>query len=245
MGSGQAVSPLAERWRNAIDASGGRLDLTEGLAVLPELAAAVELPGFDLAIEDGSFAAAGSGGIAMEVMLRWTHPGREDLGTFGLQVDNAGDYASLEDLHLARRVQGSGVGRFIVREVAALCGDLGLSALRTYAFEVGRYAWARCGFDFMEAEDRKRVVEAAARFSRQLGRSPDLTAVSSSWDLAAFPGSEVSADDFARAQGTITETQGLPPLKLGQALLLGPAGNEWAGELDLRPGSPGLRLLNA
>lgn len=61
------------------------------------------------------------------------------MGTISLDIFTAEGLASLEDMHLPRLLQGRGLGRAVVVELVELGAALGLEALITMAFDVGRY----------------------------------------------------------------------------------------------------------
>jgi hypothetical protein len=127
--------------------------------------------------------------------------------------------------------------------VADLCEALSCQHLDLEAADVGRYAWARLGFDFLHPEDREIAVQRALEFAETLGHGAiEIGSIKHSWELAGLPGPSVSSTELARARG-----EDPPPverrLSFGQALLLGPGGNEWHGRMTLASGSEGRQML--
>jgi GNAT superfamily N-acetyltransferase len=228
------MSELVDIWSR--EAQGASVDLRSGLARFPELERAVTLPGYRAEIQQGSGLVAGDEGVRVALSVRWVSPGSRELGTYSFDIHTGEQVAEIAGLRLAPEARGHGLGRLLVRLMARLGDELDLEAVILMAADVGRYAWPRLGFDFMEGEDRALALEEAARFARRLGRAAELGQVEHSWELAELPGPTISLADFAAARGDPLPVRGGIPLRWGQALLLGPA-IEWAGRLDLRPDS--------
>jgi hypothetical protein len=120
------------------------------------------------------------------------------VDTLSLDFYTAEGEVALEDMHLPRGYQAQGLGRAVVDELAALGDALGIEALITMAADVGRYAWARCGFDFMGDDIRHLVVGSAAEFAEALGRPFDGSSIAHSWELAEYAGEDVPLAQVAQ-----------------------------------------------
>jgi GNAT superfamily N-acetyltransferase len=225
------MSELAEIWGR--EAQGASVDLRSGLPRFPELERAVTLRGYRTEIQQGSGLVAGDEGVRVAVSVRWVSPAGLELGTYSFDIHTGEQVAEIEGLRLAPEARGHGLGRLLVRLMARLGDELDLEAVILMAADVGRYAWPRLGFDFMEGEDRALALTEAARFARRIGRAPELGDVEHSWEVAELPGPTISFADFAAARGDPMPMRGARQLRWGQALLLGPT-IEWAGRLDLR-----------
>jgi GNAT superfamily N-acetyltransferase len=229
---------LLREWLNRL-ADVGLVDLEAELAAFPELEQVLALPELQTTVQEGSFLTREGEFLHGEVSVEWRHPSWGEVGTLGLDFDGEEGAISLEDMHLVRQAQERGLGRAVLLEVVDLADQLGFEALKAMASGAGRYAWARCGFDFFDDEVREEVLEAAATFAARLGRPFDGAHIGHSWDLAELAGDPVPLAQFAAARGDPPPGEGAGAMRFGQALLLGPTDNDWAGLLDVRLGSPG------
>lgn len=224
---------IARAWRGRLEANRTQ-DLRSCLDELPELRQAITPPPLDFTLLEGSHLTLTDTELAMIVHARLNTESGVEVGTLSIDIDTAGG-ASIEDIHLDRRAQGFGLGRGLVKEILFLCAGLGFEFVDIRAFDVGRYAWATCGFDFVD-DDRELVIDAAADFADRLKRPFDPDAIEHVWDIAQCPGPPVPLELVTSARGD-APTEG-KPMTFGQALLLGPTGNEWTGRFDMRDGSP-------
>jgi GNAT superfamily N-acetyltransferase len=219
----------------------GQLDLAARLSEFPEIEEALSIPVLRLEVLPGSTIGARDGQLLAEVHVRYRRENGLEAGTLSLDIDTE-DGVSIEDIHIAPQLQTFGLGRVLVSEVVAFSAELDFAQVDIRAFDVGRYAWARCGFDFVDQDERTRVVEAAQEFARRLGERFDPAAVGCSWELAELEGPEIPREVFSECRGD-RSSEGRP-LKFGQALLLGPRDNEWTGRFDVADGSDSQRQLD-
>jgi hypothetical protein len=128
----------------------------------------------------------------------------------------------------------------------SVLGDqLGLDRIELEAGKVGRWAWMRCGFDFMDQHERDKVVACAGKFASRLRREVDLTTIRHSWDFLDLV-DPIDPSEIKGAGGPSIAPSD-QPIALGKALLLGPNLNEnsWFGRLNLDRESEGrVRLDN-
>ena len=229
--------PIVEAWREQFGDAGG-VSLRGELAHFPELEHAIALPELQTDVLEGSYLSWNGEGIEGPVHVIWRTSDGTRVGMLSLDFFTAEGEISLEDMHLPRGYQAQGLGRAVVAELAALGDALGIEALITMAADVGRYAWARCGFDFMEDDTRHLVVRSAAEFAGALGRPFDGSSIAHSWELAEYAGEDVPLAQVAQLRGEEPPPEDAPAIKFGQALLLGPRNNDWPGRLELAAGSP-------
>jgi GNAT superfamily N-acetyltransferase len=244
------VYELVEKWIERLDR--GPVDLRSDLDRFPELRDAVVPVGFSIAVEEGSYLMAEGDAIRGELLGRVIPSGMAtsatppETGAIGLAFDSEASYAEIETLDTAAQAQRRGLGRLTMAGIADLADRLGIGALTLEAGKIGRYAWARCGFNFMYPEEaRPRVLAAAAAFAESLGIACDLAEIRQPWQLAALSG-QVTAAQVERAGGP-RALPGRIPWSLGQALLLGPPenANAWFGRLDPRSENPDRVRLDA
>jgi GNAT superfamily N-acetyltransferase len=230
---------LAERWCGALGTNGGA-DLTERLDEFPELAELVHLPSLSASVQEDSAIWWDDVALRIELGVVWALPAANDtrFASVLFDVDTFERSCELHDMHVEPAFRRSRFGRLYLATLAQLCEDLGVEAITLMANDVGRYSWARMGFDFFDVETRDRVLAAAQDFAAALGRPVDLAGVEHAWDLAELPG-EVTLAEFATARGDAAPPDPEERMRLGQALLLGPTDNEWAGKLQLGAKSPG------
>jgi GNAT superfamily N-acetyltransferase len=230
---------LVQQWRQRLNGASS-LSLTT-LAALPGVQQAFGLfsdQGVDAKLQSGSLEAAGDEDIRAEFGVIWTFNGAL-AGSVSLEVDTEAQAGWMEDMRLEHALQGLGGGRQVMRQVASLCIDLGLDEIRGQASDIGRYAWARCGFDFSNDSERYLAVTGAEEVAAALGRTLDSSDIVHSWDLAELDGDDVplavATELFA---GDVALKDGFGgSIPYGMALLLGAKGNDWIGCLNLCAGS--------
>jgi hypothetical protein len=146
----------------------------------------------------------------------------------GFECSVEPDARSIRPVALHRQ----GLGRRMVENLAYLGRRLSLAELRVEASKIGRWAWARWGFEWMDVCDRDRVVTAAAEFARALGRSVDLSGIEQPGDFARLTDT-VLPEEIRAAGGPPID--GDRPVILGKALMLGPPqeSNRWFGRFRL------------
>jgi hypothetical protein len=237
---------LVRDWIERFGDAGGA-DLTTDLDRFKELRDAVVPAGWTAVAADSSYLAAEDDTIRGELRAHLVPPGvdfgvadEDELGTVGVTLDTFERYAELETLNFPPDVQMLGFGRLVVGGLVVLGDELGLELIIVNANRVGRYAWARCGFEFMEGQ-RDRVVTAAEEFARSLGRAVDLSGVRYPWEITDLPGTVTLGEIEAAGGPPAPPGQRDTPVKLGRALLLGPPldANCWDGQLRLQHESPG------
>lgn len=188
-------------------------------------------------LQSGRLDAVADEDIHAEFGVIWTF-NEALVGSVSLEVNTETQGGWMEEMRFEFALQGFGAGRQLIRQVASLCIDLGLDEIRGQASDIGRYAWARCGFDFGNDDERDLVVTCAEEIAAALGRSLDSSDIVHSWDLA-----ELDGDDVPMAVATelfadhVKLKNGVDSIPYGMALLLGPKGNDWVGCLNLCAGS--------
>ncbi len=232
-----ALSDLAQQWVDACGSAGAVV--LKRLDELPKLRQAFELgPGASPVVAGESYVHWNGSSLEGAFLVAWkTDEQGVRVGTTRLDFDTAEGTASLEDMHLHPDLQTKGVGRQVVQQFSELADALGLHSLITMTSDVGRYSWARCGFDFLHDHDRELALAAAEHIAGKLGANFDVSNIDHSWELAELDGPDVPLAAIAELRGESPPTDDAPGMRFGQALLLGPTGNEWAGCLDLSEGS--------
>ncbi len=231
---------LQDDWSARLGGSAANLEVD--LDRFPELRQAVVPVNFDLVVEEGSYLTMTEDGLQGVLRGRLIPPSgsRSDVppksGAIGLEFDTSFEgFLEIETLDTPAQAQRRGLGRLIMAGIADLADGLGIEALILEASKTGRYAWARCGFRFMDPdEDRDRIVSAASSFAEALGRPCDFAEITEPWQLARVPGL-VSAGEVEAVGGPAAQPGGADlRWGLGKALLLGPPqnANTWFGKLD-------------
>jgi GNAT superfamily N-acetyltransferase len=103
--------------------------------------------------------------VAIETVL--AEPGGRRLGTMGRTIrrEQSGQLVARHDyLFLDDQVQGQGIGREILREQFAGYDAIGVDRVDLRAVEVGRYTWARMGYQW----DDETAAEVAVEFDHYL-----------------------------------------------------------------------------
>lgn len=238
---------LAENWARRLDAGGVR-DLTVVGAELPGLLEAMAPPGLKARAGFGSVARAS--GAAVQVHLEADLVAdSKTVGVLTRDIDTGAGRAVHWEFSLASPWQGQGRGRRAICQSVALYLALGLDEVTVEAAEAGAYAWAMCGFDFADAGERERVVNAAEGMLARLHLIADLDQIVHAWDFSRLLGA-------VRLQELVRAREDAPPLvdlsrlwdpeteiALGKALLLTSDHGGWSGRLILERQSPGLRQL--
>ncbi len=230
---------LARIWASRLASADGGA----AISLLPELQDAVVPIDFGLLVEEDSYAVTDGTDVSCELRARLIPPGVVDrmgpsaLGGICLGINTAESCMEIETVELPLMLQRRGIGRLLLAQLADLADWLGVREIKLEAGRTGRYAWARCGFNFLNPEeDGPRVLNAASEFASALDVRVDLGRIEQPWQLAALT-SSVSAAAVEAAGGPSSETA--EDWNLGRALLLGPPENAtyWYGRLDTRPDS--------
>jgi GNAT superfamily N-acetyltransferase len=142
---------------------------------LPELKLAVVPAGFAHRVEGNGkslIEVASEDQVALELIVHLLSPepaatSRElRVGHIDIGVDPDERAIRIHTLDTPPALHGQGLGHGIVRNLAQLGRSLGLDELQVEASKIGRWAWARWGFEWMTEDDRERVLTAAAQFAR-------------------------------------------------------------------------------
>ncbi len=247
-GSGDA-DELKTVWASRLEQLGGAADLRDQLDEFPELREAIVPSGFESSFPDDgevSYLALRDGAIEgqIEVWLRPPGLGAEaeppEAGVVTLMLDTAEDKLLLENLYMPLRARRQGLGPLTVAAIAKMADCLSMASIELEAGQTGRYAWARCGFRFLDETEREKVLHCASLFAERLGVDVDLDVITEPWQLAELPG-EVMRSQVAGAGGPAApDGGGDQTWNLGRALLLGPPqeANPWFGALNPQEGNP-------
>lgn len=246
------MTSLADAWLKRLGKDCA-CDLASNFERFPELRDALVPPSYSVVVQEGileSLAEANS--VKVEVRAQLLPPGVESVrddeesgkrgGAISVALNTETALLKIEDLRLPKAEQGRGYGTAVIAQLADLGERLGLKTMQAVPAQIGRWAWIRCGFDFMP-EWRDVVVEQAEDFARVLGREVDLAGVEHAWDFIDLPGS-VSATELKKA-GATSAWQCDSAIPVGKALLLGPKqGPPWKGFIRLDRDSPGRTRLD-
>ena len=230
------MTSVLERWLAELEPE-GNLALAANLGRFPELRRAVIPRGLQARIEPESGIQRVGNRVAVELTLHLLSPRpetaaeRERVGHLDLDIDPDENVLRIHTLDTPPALQRQGIGSEMMRELRDLACALELSRIELEAGKIGRWAWARFGFEFLTSDDQRRVLGAAARFARALGRDVDLSQITQPGDLAALT-DPVGAEEVLRAGGPVIDGD---TTTLGKALLLGPPTetNSWFGVLRL------------
>lgn len=165
-------------------------------------------------------------------------------------------HARHERFFLPDAAVGMGLGRTVLQRATQLYMALGIEVITLRAENIGKYAWARLGFQFASDEDRVNVNEKLREFAcDELGLWDDLPFVAEPWQLplvvdeddsglVTVPAAAINAALEARYAQQVFA----PPIVEGEllaskALLLYADYEHWNGVLPLDPDNDGFRLL--
>lgn len=252
---------MKAEWIDWIDARGGVVDLTQTAELPPGLAEAWTPAGLELVpvanssvriVEDGEFELYLKGSLVAP-WPDWQGLIERSLSSGGTGVARHINYFLPESFYRRRN------GSTMIRRSALLYRELGLEQIQTKAFAVGKYVWARAGFDFASevvAADVNRVVSA---FAVELGLTTEpLEFFEHPWLFAALdrdPDSNLPLEVAPRAiseaiaarsfnvQRGPAPTAIVGPIRPSKALLIYADYNDWEGILDLQDESPGFKRL--
>lgn len=146
------------------------------------------------------------------------------------------DYFVLEPAY-----QGGGLARRVLREQFRSYEEWGVNEISVDAHWVGRYTWARMGFEW-DAETAREMRDGFARFiERHAGLSRE-EAGQLAASLATDPQALALADvNGVRVRTEITQPGGavasVEDAPVGKAFLLSREVPPWSGRVDLSPGS--------
>lgn len=140
-------------------------------------------------------------------------------------------------LQIGDALQGHGIGRRLVRSALALYEALGIVDVDLVAMDIGRYAWAMCGFD--PAPDvRSEVLQGINEAALILGFELEgLDQIEFLWDLDQI-------DEYMTGRELVETLGGIEvpailtddldvPIRLGKALLLCSRTERWHGKLEI------------
>lgn len=174
------------------------------------------------------------------------------LGAFELLVDEDAPVEHgallLGMLHVPAAKHGTGLGALSIVGLAVEAKKIGCPAIRVIAEQIGSYACARWGFDFLNDKERDKTIERVQAQAQQLNLSASvhtaLETASQPRDIAEIPGT-IPWSQWTQGGGP-PSIAGLPddaPVKIGQALLLSPHVGPWEGILWLSSDDPGYNHL--
>jgi GNAT superfamily N-acetyltransferase len=233
-----ASTPPLDQWASLLTGD-PQADLQAAIDRSPTLAALVRpsfarMPALRTGIQGDSGVYAEGDAIALTVTVIWRDTNRARFGTASFSLFSDDHTCQWNDLQLDYNYQGAGFGTQYLATLIELCGELGIRTILIYANQVGRYTWARAGFEFASEDDRERVVEGARVFAAKLGvRLPiDLDRVRQPSEIANLI-EPVTLSAFAAATGAEEPEASAQTMTLGQALLLGPGDNTWYGQLEI------------
>jgi len=232
------VGKLTASWIERLGTD-GYADLATELHRFPELRDAVVPSGFQFTVEPNeSQMETCDDVVAFELIVhllaplagnveRWRRTGHVDIG-----VDPDQRVLLIHTLDTPPVLHRGRIGARIVNNLVDLGHSLELDEVWVEANKIGRWAWARWGFEFADDAERERVLRAAKCFADTLGRSVDVSSIERPGDFAALI-EPVSAEAVRAAGGPVID--GGREVSLGKALLLGPAqqDNYWRGRLKL------------
>lgn len=238
---------LTQHWSDLV--GDHELDLTT--FSLPGLIEAVTPPGLDGRPLLGSKAKPLGRGLAVHLELELLDPADERVvGLMHRTIDTNSGLVFHREFSLKRERNGLGLGRSATYRASQLYRALSLIEARVEAAEIGAYAWAMCGFDFIDSAERDRVVAAADELLRRMNLEADLGAIKNSWDFRLLDHRVAVSRVAAALPDGPPELQNLGALgpaesevQLGKALLLASDHGGWSGRLDLNAKSAGLRQL--
>jgi hypothetical protein len=223
--------------------------LAESLDEFPELQEAIAPPRYGFQIEDESelsyLARVAEDEVFVHLRALLVPPGEdptsdsERVGLIDVDLDSREKLMILDTLNLPQHLQGEKRGSLVVAQLAALGDELDLEAIELQAGNVGRWAWLRCGFDFLDDDNRGRLVEPAKAFAQRLGVEVDLDQIRHSWDFIDLEGKAMPEQIQAAGGPRIAPED--QPVSIGKALVLGPplTANLWFGRLELDRESSG------
>lgn len=242
---------LPDQWLAIVDAAGGALPYTSLDALLPWMLDTYAPDPLQCMIHPSQLGMNGArldrGAVTTRVHLLIANPGE---GQIARTLRVADGVAIHEMYFLPSALQGLGIGREMVRRAVHLYDRLGIRRVEAQCDDVGKYVWARCGFDFVDEHEHTYVYEGLNNLAGRLGFEA-IPRLDHSWDYAATLGRDpatgqdtvVSAADLASALGV--EQPGLlggATFALGKALMrFGPG--RWRGILDLTPGGEARQVL--
>jgi hypothetical protein len=242
------MSPrLIEKWLQRLPPENHVL-LLKDLDRFPELRDAATPPDFTLRPFEDSYLGAADGEIFAQLDGELVPPAEfasAEVGYVDVELATVDRVLVIHTLDIPPSFQLRGLGRLVVAQLAVLGDQLGLETIELEAGKVGRWAWMRCGFDFMSESDREVVIIAAKEFATRLGRAVDLSGIEHSWDFLDLD-DPVRPEEIKAAGGPTINPPG-QEVPLGKALLLGPNvnANPWFGRLTLDRKSAGrVRLEN-
>lgn len=112
---------------------------------------------------------------------------KRQVGDFHVLVEGYTNELQISTLDMPRERHGSDYGRTSIQRLADHRRHAGCKLMRLDANKIGRYAWARCGFEFETPEDPERIVSAASSLAEQLGASFDADAIQRRATSATWP----------------------------------------------------------
>lgn len=196
----------------------------------------------DLVVEKGTIRSL-DGLLDLELVVEVLDRRRGDRPVAAFQRVIRGDTAWHKSSLTFDGFQRQGIARRVLSASVDLYDSLGVRKARMNAVGVGRYAWARAGFDFDERvfgepDSEPAALPALRELAERLGH--DLGGAKSAWEIAARR-EEVPAGLFESRGGSVrflsapTDCEG----PLGRVLFLCAGVWDWDGTLDLDPGSQG------
>lgn len=179
------------------------------------------------------------------------HKGGKEIGFFDFAVN--GDTLDLETMVMEEVERGGGYGDAVIKKAIALAKKLKLKHIEMFAdITIGKYAWAKMGFDFADKDDFKEAKKGFKKYTRDLLKKKGLTlsteqnnalidkfrAIKTAKDLADFkvPGLEATASELTELiQFDNQDVPGHIRLDVGKAFMLDEYGcGGWQGKWEVK-----------
>lgn len=235
------MSALARQWREWVGDRQQRPLTAGGGPIATALADALAPPDLVAVPEEGSHAVALSD-TGVGVIFDGQMLSRADgsvVGVLERRIDTEHRRAKHENFRLRDDWTGDGRGRLAFVSTIALYRRLGIEVVYTDAADVGRYAWAIAGFEYLNDEHRVDVLDSVRAMAAALGFELVDRTLIHPWHLAMLdhPVTAAAARAAQTYQGPGYSDLGVfaddALLPLGKALMLSGDCVPWTGILRL------------
>lgn len=168
----------------------------------------------------------------------------EIVGTVSRELNTTAGEALHREWRIGAHLTGEGRGRRALISTVSLYEDLGIETIYVEASEVGRYAWAAAGFDFLDPKGRAEVLDSIRPMALQLGHRLVDSDLLHSWSVVLLDEPVLGRDARAAQDPAMHQYSELTVgddeyISLGKALLLSGDCAPWTGVLRLGSGEPG------